>query len=136
MKAKMIKEILQRAEGWPESAQADLAQAALEIERELQEDTYTATPEEVAAIPSPGGEGAAEGGGWGEACQSHLSAHDFPRPSASGGSPRFLVEDYLPLARRPISISPRPVLSAVCRRAISSSARRYSTGITFTNFGR
>jgi predicted transcriptional regulator len=50
MKAKVIKEILQRAEGWPESAQADLAQAALEIERELQEDTYTATPEEVAAI--------------------------------------------------------------------------------------
>jgi predicted transcriptional regulator len=50
MKAKMIKEILRRAEGWPESAQADLAQAALEIERELQQDTYTATPEEVAAI--------------------------------------------------------------------------------------
>jgi predicted transcriptional regulator len=50
MKAKVIKEILQRAEGWPESAQADLAQAALEIERELQQDTYTATPEEVAAI--------------------------------------------------------------------------------------
>lgn len=50
MKAKMIKEILQRAEGWPESAQADLAQAALEIEREPQEHTYTATPEEVAAI--------------------------------------------------------------------------------------
>ena len=50
MKAKMIKEILQRAEGWPESAQAGLAKAALEIERELQEDTYTATPEEVAAI--------------------------------------------------------------------------------------
>ena len=46
----MIKEILRRAEGWPESAQADLAQAALEIERELQQDTYTATPEEVAAI--------------------------------------------------------------------------------------
>ena len=50
MKAKIIKEILQRAEAWPESAQADLAQAALEIERELQEDTYTAKPEEVAAI--------------------------------------------------------------------------------------
>jgi predicted transcriptional regulator len=50
MKAKMIKEILQRAEAWPESAQADLAQAALEIERGLQRDTYTATPEEVAAI--------------------------------------------------------------------------------------
>jgi predicted transcriptional regulator len=50
MKAKMIKEILRRAERWPESAQADLAQAALEIERELQQDTYTATPEEVAAI--------------------------------------------------------------------------------------
>ena len=50
MKAKMINESLRRAEGWPESAQADLAQAALEIERELQHDTYTATPEEVAAI--------------------------------------------------------------------------------------
>ncbi|HET7211834.1 MAG TPA: hypothetical protein VFI85_08845, partial [Methyloceanibacter sp.] len=46
----MIKEILRRAEGWPESAQTDMAQAALEIERELQQDTYTATPEEVAAI--------------------------------------------------------------------------------------
>jgi predicted transcriptional regulator len=50
MNAKMIKEILQRAETWPESAQADLAQAALEIEKELQDSTYTATPEEVAAI--------------------------------------------------------------------------------------
>ncbi len=50
MKAKRIKEILQRAESWPESAQEDLAQAALEIERELQENTYSATPEEVAAI--------------------------------------------------------------------------------------
>jgi predicted transcriptional regulator len=50
MKAKMIKEILRRAEAWPESAQAELAQAALEIERELQDSTYTATPEEVAAI--------------------------------------------------------------------------------------
>ncbi len=50
MKAKMIKEILRRAEGWPESAQEDLAQAALEIESELQQGTYTATPEEIAAI--------------------------------------------------------------------------------------
>lgn len=50
MKAKMIKEILQRAKAWPESAQEDLAQAALEIERELQQGTYTATAEEVAAI--------------------------------------------------------------------------------------
>ena len=50
MKAKMIKEILKRAEDWPESAQEDLAQAALEIESELQQDTYIATPEEVAAI--------------------------------------------------------------------------------------
>jgi predicted transcriptional regulator len=50
MKAKTIKEILQRAENWPESAQAELAQAALDIERELQGDTYTATPEEIAAI--------------------------------------------------------------------------------------
>ncbi|MGV1014676.1 MAG: hypothetical protein ACOYB4_06870 [Methyloceanibacter sp.] len=50
MKANTIKDILQRAEDWPESAQADLAQAALEIERELHQDTYTATPEEVAGI--------------------------------------------------------------------------------------
>ncbi len=50
MKAKMIKEILKRAEGWPESAQQDLAQAALDIESELQQDTYIATPEEVTAI--------------------------------------------------------------------------------------
>jgi predicted transcriptional regulator len=50
MNAKMIKEILKRAEDWPESAQADLAQAALEIEQELQGGTYTATADEVAAI--------------------------------------------------------------------------------------
>jgi predicted transcriptional regulator len=50
MNAKMIKEILQRVEAWPESAQADLAQAALEIEKEMQESTYTATPEEIEAI--------------------------------------------------------------------------------------
>ena len=50
MKAKTIKEILKRAEGWPESAQQDLAQAALDIESELQQDTYIATPEEVTAI--------------------------------------------------------------------------------------
>ena len=50
MKAKTIKEILARAETWPESAQQDLAQAALEIEKELQQATYTATPEEIAGI--------------------------------------------------------------------------------------
>ena len=50
MKAKTIKEILKRAEGWPESAQQDLAQAALDIESKLQQDTYIATPEEVSAI--------------------------------------------------------------------------------------
>ena len=43
---------------------------------------------------------------------------------------------YLPLPRKPISISPRPALSACCWRAISSIARRYSTGITLTNLGR
>jgi predicted transcriptional regulator len=50
MKAKTIKEILARAETWPESAQEELAQAALEIERELQQGTYTATQEEIAGI--------------------------------------------------------------------------------------
>jgi predicted transcriptional regulator len=50
MKAKRIKEILARAETWPESAQEDLAEAALEIERALQQGTYTATPEEIEGI--------------------------------------------------------------------------------------
>jgi hypothetical protein len=49
MNAKAIKEILERARSWPESAPQDLAQAALEIEMELQKDIYSATPEEVAA---------------------------------------------------------------------------------------
>jgi predicted transcriptional regulator len=50
MKAKTIKEILQKAESWPKSGQEDLAQAALEIERELQQGTYTATAEELVGI--------------------------------------------------------------------------------------
>jgi predicted transcriptional regulator len=50
MNAKMIKRILERAENWPERAQADLARVALEIEMELQEGTYTASPDEVAGI--------------------------------------------------------------------------------------
>ncbi len=37
---------------------------------------------------------------------------------------------------RPISSTSKPVSSAACARLIASSARRYSTGITLTNFGR
>lgn len=50
MKETAIKEILQRAETWPESAQAELAHVALEIEKELHQGTYTATPGEMAGI--------------------------------------------------------------------------------------
>jgi hypothetical protein len=44
-----LKNILERAETWPEAAQDELADIALEIEAELS-GTYDATPEELEAI--------------------------------------------------------------------------------------
>lgn len=44
-----LKEVLQRAQTWPESAQEELAAIALEIEASLGRD-YHATPEELEAI--------------------------------------------------------------------------------------
>jgi predicted transcriptional regulator len=49
MKTKMLAAILERVETWPESAQEQLAEIALEIEQDLQ-GTYRATPDELAGI--------------------------------------------------------------------------------------
>jgi predicted transcriptional regulator len=50
MTAKALKDVLERAESWPERAQAELAELALEIEAELADGKYHATPEELAGI--------------------------------------------------------------------------------------
>jgi len=45
-----LKELLERAEAWPEAAQQELVQLGTEIEEEQQAGDYRATPEELAAI--------------------------------------------------------------------------------------
>ncbi len=50
MTAKTLKTALERVERWPEHAQAMLAELALEIDRELREQKYIATPAELAGI--------------------------------------------------------------------------------------
>ena len=47
---KTLRDILERAETWPEWAQQDLAELALEIDRELKAGTYEATRDELAKI--------------------------------------------------------------------------------------
>jgi hypothetical protein len=47
---KKLKELLQRAETWPEAAQEELVQIGLEIEAEQVSGVYHATPEELRAI--------------------------------------------------------------------------------------
>jgi predicted transcriptional regulator len=49
MKTKALSAILERVETWPESAQQQLAEIALEIEQELS-GTYRLTPAERAGI--------------------------------------------------------------------------------------
>jgi predicted transcriptional regulator len=49
MKSKELTAVLERVESWPEHAQQQLADIALEIEQELS-GTYHATPEELKAI--------------------------------------------------------------------------------------
>jgi predicted transcriptional regulator len=49
MKTKELTAILERVESWPESAQQQLAEVALEIEQDLK-GGYQATPEELKAI--------------------------------------------------------------------------------------
>jgi predicted transcriptional regulator len=50
MTAKVLKDVLERVERWPEEAQAELAEIALEIDAELAGGKYHATPEELAGI--------------------------------------------------------------------------------------
>ena len=45
-----LKDVLQRAETWPEWAQDDLAELALEIDQEVRAGTYHATREELRKI--------------------------------------------------------------------------------------
>ncbi len=47
---KALKDVLARAESWPDWAQQDLAEAALEIDREIKAGTYRATREELRKI--------------------------------------------------------------------------------------
>jgi len=50
MTAKILKDVLERAEKWPEEAQSELAQIALEIDAGLGTGLYHATPKELAGI--------------------------------------------------------------------------------------
>jgi hypothetical protein len=50
MTAKALKDVLERVEGWPEEAQRELAEIALEIDAGLSGGVYHATPDELAGI--------------------------------------------------------------------------------------
>jgi ATP-dependent protease HslVU (ClpYQ) peptidase subunit len=45
-----LKNLLERVQAWPEEAQNELVAAATQIERELRNDDYTATQEELQVI--------------------------------------------------------------------------------------
>lgn len=47
---KILKDVMARAESWPDWAQQDLADLALEIDREVRSGTYRATRDELAKI--------------------------------------------------------------------------------------
>jgi hypothetical protein len=50
MTTKILKDILQRAEAWPEEAQEHLAEIAREIDAQLAGGAYHATPDELKAL--------------------------------------------------------------------------------------
>jgi hypothetical protein len=50
MTTKIIKDVLQRAEAWPEEAQEQLAEIAREIDAQLAGGAYHATQEEFKAL--------------------------------------------------------------------------------------
>jgi hypothetical protein len=50
MTIRALKEAMQRAEAWPEDAQAELAALALEIEMSLKGGNHRATPAELAGV--------------------------------------------------------------------------------------
>ncbi len=45
-----LKDVLERAQTWPEEAQVELAEIALEMEAAMRGGVYRATPDELAAI--------------------------------------------------------------------------------------
>ena len=45
-----LKDVLERVESWPEEAQEELAEIALEIEAGFRDGVYHATPDELRAI--------------------------------------------------------------------------------------
>jgi hypothetical protein len=50
MTAKVLKDVLERVKTWPEEAQRELAQIALEIDAGLSGGVYHATPDELLGI--------------------------------------------------------------------------------------
>ncbi|WP_456637517.1 hypothetical protein [Bradyrhizobium sp. USDA 10063] len=50
MTTKSLQDILERAEKWPETAQAELAEIAREIDAEISGRAYAATPAELRGI--------------------------------------------------------------------------------------
>jgi predicted transcriptional regulator len=50
MTVRALKDVLQRVDSWPEAAQEELADIALEIEASLKAGEYHPTPEELADI--------------------------------------------------------------------------------------
>ncbi len=50
MTAKVLEEAMQRVESWPQEAQEELAEIALEIDARLKGGKYRATPQELAGI--------------------------------------------------------------------------------------
>ena len=61
MTAKILQDVLQRVEDWPEAAQVELAEIALEIDAGLSNGPYHATPKELEGIDR-GLKAAREGG--------------------------------------------------------------------------
>ena len=50
MTTKILQDVLRRVEDWPEAAQVELAEIALEIDAGLDTGTYHATPKELEGI--------------------------------------------------------------------------------------
>jgi hypothetical protein len=50
MTAKVLKDVMERVESWPEEAQRELAEIALEIDAGLSGGVYHATPDELQGI--------------------------------------------------------------------------------------
>jgi hypothetical protein len=50
MQSKALREAMRRIEAWPEAAQEELAEIALEIDARVRGGQYHATPEELAGI--------------------------------------------------------------------------------------